>query len=208
MNYLSPSEYESYGLEATTLAAWVTAASAVIDAHCRRTTLAVTQYEERVRVQAGRNTVRLSYLPLTALAPATSPIVSAQGRYTLPRRGEWPYDDLSVDVSLLFGLPGTWNAIDTTGIDINANVGELMLPLNPLGLWFSELDVVYTAGLAVLPDTVKVACAQIVRNAQTTPGLNVSAGNLDRMHLQYFAASLVDDTTRSMLAAYVSEKVG
>lgn len=208
MNYLSPSEYESYGLEATTLAAWVTAASAVIDAHCRRTTLAVTQYEERVRVQAGRNTVRLSYLPLTALAPATSPIVSAQGRYTLPRRGEWPYDDLSVDVSLLFGLPGTWNAIDATGIDINANVGELMLPLNPLGLWFSELDVVYTAGLAVLPDTVKVACAQIVRNAQTTPGLNVSAGNLDRMHLQYFAASLVDDTTRSMLAPYVSEKVG
>jgi len=208
MNYLSPSEYESYGLEATTLAAWVTAASAVIDAHCRRTTLAVTQYEERVRVQAGRNTVRLSYLPLAALAPATSPIVSAQGRYTLPRRGEWPYDDLSVDVSLLFGLPGTWNAIDTTGIDINANVGELMLPLNPLGLWFSELDVVYTAGLAVLPDTVKVACAQIVRNAQVTPGLNVSAGNLDRMHLQYFADSLVDDTTRSMLAAYVSEKVG
>ncbi len=208
MNYLSPTEYESYGLEATTLAAWVTAASAVIDAHCRRTTLGVAQYEERLRVQAGRNTVRLTYVPLAPLAPATSPIVSAQGRYTIPRRGEWAYDDFSIDLAMMFGLPGTWNAIDTAGIDFDANTGELMLPLNPLGLWYSELDVVYTAGLGTIPDTVKVACAQIVRNAQITPGLNIRAGNLDRMHLQYFGDSLVDDTTRSLLAPYVAEKVG
>lgn len=208
MNYLSPSEYEAFGLEATTPAAWVTAASAVIDAHCRRTTLAVAQYEERLRIQAGRNTVRLSYVPLATVAPAATAIVSARGRYTLPRRGEWPYDDLSVDVALMFGLPGTWNAIDTSGIDVNADTGELTIPLNPLGLWFSELDVVYTAGLAVLPDAVKVACAQIVRNAQSTPGLNVQSGNLDRMRLQYFSGSLVDDTTRSLLSSYVALKVG
>ena len=208
MNYLSPTEYESYGLEATTPAAWVTAASAVIDAHCRRVTLAVTQYEERLRLTPGRNTLRLTYVPLAALAPATSPIVSAQGRYTLPRRGEWPFDDLSMEVALMFGLPGTWSAIDAAGIDIDATTGELMLPLNPLGLWFSEVDIVYTAGLAVIPETVKVACGQIVRNAQTTPGLNIRAGNIDRMQLQYFAGSLVDDTTRSLLAPYVAEKVG
>jgi hypothetical protein len=208
MNYLSPSEYGTYGLEATTLAAWVTAASAVIDGHCRRTTLAVTQYEERLRIPPGRNTVRVSYVPLAAVAPATSPLVSAQGRYTLPRRGEWPYDDMSLEVALMFGLPGTWNAIDTAGIDINLNTGELMLPLNPLGLWFSELDVVYTAGLATIPDTVKVACAQIVRNAQATPGLNVKAGQVDRIQLQYFSNGLIDETTRSLLAPYVAQKVG
>ena len=208
MNYLDPTEYEDYGVEATTPAAWVTGASAVIDAHCRRATLAVAQYEERVRLTPGRNTMRLTYVPLAALAPATSPIVSAQGRYTLPRRGEWPFDDLSMEVALMFGLPGTWNAINTAGIDLDANTGELMLPLNPLGLWFSEVDIVYTAGLAAIPDAVKVACAQIVRNAQNTPGLNVKAGHLDRMHLQYFADSLVDDTTRSLLAPYVAEKVG
>lgn len=208
MNYLSPSEYESYGLQATTPAALVTAASAVMDAYCRRATLAVAQYEERLRLQAGRNTVRVSYLPLAPLAPATTPIVSAQGRYTLPRRGEWPYDDLSVDVALLFGLPGTWNAIDVTGIDIDVNTGELMLPLNPMGLWFSELDVVYTAGLATLPDPVKVACAQIARNAQSTPGLNVKAGQVDRMQMQYFSDSLVDATTRSLLGPYVAQKAG
>ncbi|HUK26433.1 MAG TPA: hypothetical protein VLV49_17775 [Terriglobales bacterium] len=208
MNYLSPSEYGAYGLEATTPAAWVTAASAVIDAHCRRATLAVTQYEERRRMTAGRNTVRLSYLPLAALAPAATPLVSARGRYTIPRRGEWPYDDLSVDVALMFGLPGTWNAIDPATIDFDPETGELMLPLSPIGLWFSELDVTYTAGLDAIPDAVKVACAQIVRNAQATPALNVKSGNLDRMHMDYFSDSLVDGTSKSLLAPYVAQKVG
>ena len=64
MNYLQPSEYESYGLEATTALAWVTAASAIIDAHCRRTTLAINQYTERLRTENGQRPVQLTYLPL------------------------------------------------------------------------------------------------------------------------------------------------
>ncbi len=108
----------------------------------------------------------------------------------------------------MFGLPGTWSTIDAASIDFDISTGELMLPLSPIGLCFSELDIVYTAGLATIPDTVKVACAQIVRNAQTTPGLNVKAGQLNQMQLQYFSDSLVDQTTRSLLAPHVAEKVG
>lgn len=208
MNYLSPSEYETYGLEATTPAAWVTAASALIDAHCRRATLAVVQYEERLRIQAGRNTVRLTYVPLTLVAPALTPIVSARGRYAIPRRGEWPFDDLSSDVALMFGLPGMWNSIDPTKIDVYADTGELTLPVNAVGLGYSELDLAYTAGLDVLPDAVKVACAQIVRNAQTTPALNVRSERLDRVRLDYFSDTLVDQTVRILLAPYVAQKVG
>src|SRR2546423_220042 len=52
MTYLQPSEYETYGLEATTPAALVAAASSLIDSHCRRPTLAVAQYVERVRLRA------------------------------------------------------------------------------------------------------------------------------------------------------------
>lgn len=208
MNYLSPSEYAAYGLEATTLAAWVTAASTVVDAHCRRTTLAVAQYQERLRIAPGRNTVRVSYVPLVAVAPAVTPIVSARGRFAIPRRGEWPFDDLSSNVALQFGLPGTWTTIDAAGINVYAETGELTLPVNAVGLGFSELEVVYTAGLDPLPNAVKVACAQVVRNAQATPALNVRAGNLDRMHLDYFSDSLVDQTVRSLLAPYVAQKVG
>ena len=208
MNYLSPSEYETYGLEATTPAAWVLAASTVIDAHCRRATLGVAQYEERLRIAAGRNTVRVTYVPLAAVAPATTPIVSARGRYAIPRRGEWPFDDISSDIALMFGLPGTWNAVDAAGIDVYADSGELTLPVNAVGLGYSEIELAYTAGLAAIPDTVKVACAQIVRNAQSTPALNVRSGRIDRMHLDYFSDTLVDQTVRSLLAPYVAQKVG
>ena len=76
----------------------------------------------------------------------------------------------------MFGLPGTWNAVDPAGIDIYADTGELTLPVNAVGLGYSEIDLVYTAGLATIPDAVKVACAQIVRNAQATPALNVRIG--------------------------------
>src|SRR2546425_5570625 len=169
MNYLSPSEYETYGLEATTPAAWVLAASTVIDAHCRRVTLGVAQYEERLRIAAGRNTVRVTYVPLAAVAPATTPIVSARGRYAIPRRGEWPFDDISSDIALMFGLPGTWNAVDPAGIDVYADSGELTLPVNAVGLGYSEIDLAYTAGLAGISGTVKGGGAQICRNAHTTP---------------------------------------
>jgi len=206
--YLDPTEYATYGLDATTPAALVAAASSMIDAHCRRVTLAVAQYEERLRIPPDRNTVRLTYLPLAVVAPATTPIVSAQGRYCIPRRGEWPFDDLRLDVALMFGLPGVWTAIDATAIDYFAATGELTLPLNIVGLWFSEVDIVYTAGFSVIPDPAKFACAQIVRNAQATPGINVKSERMDRMYLQYFADTLIDQTVSAMLAPYVAQKVG
>ena len=52
----------------------------------------------------------------------------------------------------------------------------------------------YTAGFATLPSAIKVACAQIVKNAQATPGLNVKSSKVDTLQLQYFSGSLVDAT--------------
>ncbi len=208
MNYLAVSDYEFYGLDATTPAALVAGASTLIDAHCRRTSLGIQQYEERLRLATDRNTVRVTYLPLAVVEPATTPLVSARGRYCIPRRGEWPSDDIRLDVALMFGLPGVWTDISTPNIDFFAATGELTLPLNIVGLWFSEVDLAYMAGLSVIPDPVKFACAQIVRNAQSTPALNVKTGHLDRMVLQYFSDTLIDQTVISMLAPYVAQKVG
>jgi hypothetical protein len=208
MIYLQPSEYEQYGLEATTPAAWVTAASAMMDAHCRRGTLGVAQYSERVRVSDGRNSVRLTYLPLAISAPASIAIVAMRGRYALPRRGESPNSDLTSEFATAFGLPGTWSDLDTKQADYCAETGEVSVPPNVLGLAYNELEVAYTAGLDPIPSGVKVACAQIVRNAQATPALNVRAGNLDRMHLEYFSDTLLDQNVRALLAPYVAQKVG
>lgn len=206
MNYLSPSEYQLYGVDPTTEPALVGSASSLIDAHCRRATLTIAQYEERIRMTPDRNTIRLTYLPLAPLPPASSPIISGRGRYTIPRRGEWPFDDLRLDVALTFGMPGTWNAIDPAAVDFDLQTGELTLPLNVVGLWFSEVDLVYTAGFSVVPDAVKYACAQIVRNAQATPAVNVKTGHMDRLRMDYFAPDLLDDTVRSLLAPYVAQK--
>src|SRR5437667_11063024 len=93
MNYLSPSGYETYGLEATTPAAWVLAASTVIDAHCRRVTLGVALYAERLRIAAARYTAGTTFLPPAALASATTPMLSARVSYALPTRCGWPLDD-------------------------------------------------------------------------------------------------------------------
>ena len=208
MNYLSPSEYQLYGLDATTAPALVGAASSLIDAHCRRATLGVAQYEERIRMMPDRNVVRLTYLPLAPLAPATSPIVSGRGRYTTPRRGDWSLDDLRIDVALAFGLPGSWTNIDPITLDFDPLTGEITLPLNVIGIWFSEVDLIYTAGFSVIPEAVKYACAQIVRNAEATPAVNVKAGRVDRMRMEYFAPDLLDASVRLLLAPFVAQKAG
>lgn len=208
MNYLEAAEYLSYGLEAATDPSWVTAASAIIDAHCRRATLGVNQYEERLKMAPESNVVRLSYLPLATVGSATTPIVSLQGRYGIPRRGEWPFAEFSLEFALVFGLPGSWTAIDPSTVDLWQEAGELTLPANVLGLAFNEVAVVYTAGLATIPASVKVACAQIVKNAQVMPALNVKSGKIDQMRLDYFGESLVDETVRRLLDPFVAQKVG
>lgn len=208
MNYLSAGEYGRYGLEATTAEGWVTAASALINAHCRRETLEVAQYRERLGLSSGRSSVRLSYLPLSAVAPASTPIVSARARYATARRGEGAgHGDWAAEVAQAFGLPGMWTELAAGAIEYSAQTGELTLPASPLGWGFSEVEIVYTAGLENMPESVKCACAQIVRNALATPALNVRAGNLDRMHLEYFSDTLVDQTVRALLAPYVAQKV-
>lgn len=207
MNYLSASEYETYGLEASTPACWVGAASSLIDSYCRRATLEVSQFTERIRLVPGRNCVRLTYLPLVAAGNAPSPLVSARGRYAPPRRGEdttlW---DVANEVALVFALPGTWTNLDVSTMDYFAETGEVSWLGNPLGLQFQEIEITYTAGYATVPDAVKFACAQIVRNAQATPALNVHASTLNNMHLDYFADTLLDQTVKAMLAPYLAQK--
>jgi hypothetical protein len=167
----------------------------------------VIQYTERLRLTSGAQTVLLSYLPLAPLGVATTPIVSIEGRYARPRRGELPNEPL-LEIALAFSLPGQWTTIDPNSVDYDANTGELMLPWNLLGLPFNEVSVTYTAGLATIGDDVKTACAQIVRNAQSTPALNASKTKIDTMQMQYFSSSLVDETVQAWLRPYIANRLG
>ena len=157
----------------------------------------------------GLNCVRLTYLPLTPTVDGGSPLVSARGRYAPPRRGEdatlW---DVANEVAMVFALPGTWTTLDVSTMDWFSETGEVSWLANPLGLQFQEIEMTYTAGYAEIPDRMKFACAQIVRNAQATPALNVHSSTLSTMHLDYFADTLLDQTVKTMLAPYLAQKGG
>jgi hypothetical protein len=207
MAYLLPAQYESYGLPAGTTPDWIAAATALINSFCRRPDLNVIQYQERLRLVSGSQTVLLSYLPLAPLGTAASPIVSIQGRYGRPRRGEMIAVPL-VEAALAFSLPGEWTTIDPTTVDYATDTGELTLPWNVLGLPYNEVKVTYTAGLSVIGDDVLFACAQIVRNAQAQPALNASLTKMDTMQMKYFSSSLLDETVQAWLRPYVANRLG
>ena len=208
MNYLANSEYEAYGLEPGTPESWVSAASAVINAHCNRPTLWTSQFTERARLVPGRNVMRLTYLPLATLEGGTSPLLSGKARYGIPRRGDDPTMwDMASEFAMTFGLPGAWIELDVGSLDFFADTGEVTWLANPLGLYFDEMELKYSGGFDQMPDPVKFACAQLVRNAQAMPALNVREGTLNAMHFAYFADTLLDSTVRELLAPFVAQKV-
>ena len=207
MGYLLPTDYATYGLPSDTTDDWITMASALIDSYCHRPSLNPTQYEERMRITAHAQTVRLSYLPLVPVAPNLLPLISVQARYIRPRRGEL-IDPSYEQIAWVFGLPGAWSNLNVADVDFVPNTGELTFPMNILGLPYNEVVVTYTAGLATIPYTVQVACAQIVKNAQSTPALNVKSSRIDTMQMQYFSNSLIDPQVAAMLQPYVATMLG
>jgi hypothetical protein len=80
--------------------------------------------------------------------------------------------------------------------------------VNLLGLNYNEVEVTYTAGVATTPPPLKIACAQIVKNAQATPVMYVKGSKMDTLQMQYFAGSLVDPNVQSLLAPYVAQRIG
>jgi hypothetical protein len=207
MGYLLPTEYVQYGLTAETTDDWVTMSSALMEAHCRRPSLLVTQYVERMRLTSGAQTVRLSYRPLAAAVGATSPLVSVQVRYGQARRGEMP-DPFREQIAWAFSVPGSWNALDVTTVDVNQTTAELTFPRSFLGLDYNEVEVTYTSGVVTVPDAVKVACVQIVKNAQATPAMNVKSSKMDTVQMQYFSGSLIDPQVQMLLKPYIAERLG
>ena len=207
MGYLDATEYVAYGLTAETTDDWVTTASALMESYCRRPSLLVTTYTERVRLGRGGRVARLSYRPFVAVAPATTAVVSARARLGYVGRGE-TLDAFREQLLWAFSARGSWTALDVTAMDVDGTTGEVMLPVNFLGLRYTDLEVTYTAGLVTVPAALKVACAQIVRNAQATPALNVRSSKVDRLQMQYFSGSLLDEQVKALLRPYVAERLG
>ena len=201
MPYLQPSDYEDFNLSPDTPDALIRTASTLMDAHCRRPTLFQQSYTERPRLMTGTQSLRLSYGPL-----ADGAVTALRVRYGSMRRGEL-MQDFGSQIAQAFSLPGSWSTLDVTNLDLNLAARELTLPNNWMGLGYNEAEITYTAGFVTVPDSIKTACAQIVRNAESTPALNVQRSRVDTMQLQYFAPTLIDADVRALLKPYVAERL-
>ena len=209
MEYLVPEEFEEFGIAATTSTAQVRAASALIDAHCRRPTVGSYQYVERLRFAPGAARVQLTFTPVIAPDEALA-IVEARARYAFPRKGERASTFSNVgfcaEVAQAFQLPGQWITLTQSSYEVQPETGELTVYPGILGLPYTEVEVVYQAGWLTIPEAVKQACAQIVRNAQAMPAMNVKRSKVEQMEIDYFAATLIDESVRALLAPYVACK--
>ncbi len=203
MGYLLPADYVAFGLTADTADAWVTTASAMIEAYCRRPSLMSASYTERMRIPLRAQSVRLSYGPLIS-------VDAVRAQYSRPGYGDDFYGDFAYQTgfAVAFALPGQWVDVDPTTLYVSLPTGEFRFPWNVMGMRYAEAEVTYTGGLTVVPNAVQVACAQIVRNAQATPGLNVKSSKMDTLQTQYFSDSLIDSQVQALLRPYVAERLG
>lgn len=201
MQYLSAAEYVSLGLGEDTADELVVAASAMIDAFCRRASLAVMQYVERVRLRRGCE-AQLSFLPIAAASGSTGALVRVRAR-TGRVAAEMPM----AEALCAFGLAGHWVDVDVSTVSLSAD-GVFTLTPHLLGVPYVEVEVTYTSGYADVPVPVKIACAQIVKNAQAMPALNVKRQAMDGMQMEYFQGALLDAEVQRLLQPYMAERVG
>jgi hypothetical protein len=203
MGYLLPADYVAFGLTADTADAWVTTASAMIEAYCRRPSLMSASYTERMRIPLRAQSVRLSYGPLIS-------VNAVRAQYSRPGYGDDFYGDFAYQTgfAVAFALPGQWVDVDPTTLYVSLPTGEFRFPWNVMGMRYTEAEVTYTGGLTTVPNAVQVACAQIVRNAQATPGLNVKSSKMDTLQTQYFSDSLIDSQVQALLRPYGAERLG
>jgi len=202
--YLSTAEFPAYALADSTDPALVRVASDLVDAFCQRASLLVTQYTERNRLPGGRPVTRATFTPLAVLQGAQTPFVTVRARHGLLRG---PNAASLAEMMTPFGGPPEWINLDPAQVEYDALSGELWLPVGVFGAPYSEVELTYNAGYTEPPEAVKLACVEIIRNVESHPAANVQAAQLDRLQLEYFAGSLLDEDTRRLLAPFVAVRL-
>jgi len=202
--YLTTTEFAAFGLADSTDPALIRVASDLVDSYCQRASLLVTQYTERNRLPEGRPITRASVTPLAIADGATTPFVSLRARHAPPRG---PNAATLAEFLAPFGGPPAWVDLDPAQADYNVATGEIWLPVSLFGALYGEVEMTYTAGYVEVPEAVKLACAQIIRNMESHPASNVRTAQLDHLQLEYFAVSLLDEDTRRLLAPFVAVRL-
>jgi hypothetical protein len=199
--YLTTAEFAALGLADATDPALIRVASDLVDSFCQRPSLLVAQYTERNRLPDNVPITRATFTPLAVPEGAATPFLLIRVRHGIPRG---PNAQTLAEMIAPFGGPPAWVELDPNNVDFNTETGEVWLPASLFGSSYTEVELTYTAGYAQVPEAVKLACAQIIRNIESHPAANVRTALLDRLQLEYFAGSLLDDDVRRLLAPFVA----
>jgi hypothetical protein len=201
---MTTAEFTAFGLADSTDPALIRVASNLVDAFCQRASLLVAEYSERNRLPDGVPVTRTTYTPLAVAQGQQTPFLSVRARHGIPRG---PSPLTLAELVAPFGGPPAWVDLDPAKVEYHAATGELWLPAGIFGVPFTDVELTYTAGYAEPPEAVKLACAQIIRNIESHPAPNVRAAQLDKLQLEYYAGSLLDEDTRRLLAPFVAVRL-
>ncbi|WP_234775180.1 hypothetical protein [Paraburkholderia tropica] len=150
----------------------------------------------------GRPVTNLAYTPIARL-------LAGQGRYGYGRRGassRYQVDEFNLLASLShFGGPPVWEFFPMVNTGVDFETGQLWVPAGVMLAYYSEINLWYLAGYPAsgIPAAIKMACANVIQAQASVPQLGaVKSYKAGDTALERFAATLLDEDTKAMLAPY------
>lgn len=150
----------------------------------------------------GRPVTNLAFTPVARL-------IAGQGRYGYGRRGassRYQVDEFNLLASLShFGGPPVWEFFPIINTGVDFETGMVWVPAGVMLAYYSEINLWYVAGFpaAGLPGAIKAACANVIMAQAMIPQIGATkkyaAGDTS---IERFAASVLDEDTKAMLAPY------
>lgn len=196
--YIADDEFTLYGLDPLKVSSTdIQSVTTKIRSYLHWDILEQERPAERHMLAEGRDTVTLNYRPATEL-------VSVRGRIRKGRRGD--IEILRMPEQRYFTPIGEWWPIDIGGCDLFAPTGVLWLP-RYIGLRdFNEIEAVYKAGYAEIPDDVKQAVVEVLNAVCAKPTPDTGNVSIDNLAVGFKEATIFTDTARRLLERYRAKK--
>ncbi len=195
-------EMARFGLSATMATApRVLEASLMVKAYLGRD-LSVQDYESIVDVAAG-GYLQVPMIPLISIQSITGrylPVHNHERRAVNSRVESDPIFMFATELTTMGGIPQPV-PVDLAQCDVNLRTGRIWIPLSYWIVRFSEAEVKYTAGMAVIPDELKMAVAKIIPNIAIRPNSNFLKLKEGTTAIE-FTAAFIPDEVKLLLDAF------
>lgn len=179
--YLTTSDTDYVGAGVELTIPLIIRASALIDGYCNRE-IGPKSYIERIPLTPEQRG-HVTYSPVIE-------VLEASGRAATGLMGNY------------FGAPGFEPIHDLSVIDIDKRLGTIWCGCSPFGSVYAELEISYTSGWEVIPETVKVACGLLINQLTSNSNSNVKSKKDFDFSIEYFGNSMFTPEIADLLIEY------